>query len=31
MENKETSGEDLIADFLEEKGIEFRRYQKVPT
>ena len=31
MENKETSGEDLIADFLEEKGIKFKRYQKIPT
>jgi len=26
---KETEGEDLIADFLEEKSIEFERYKKI--
>jgi hypothetical protein len=27
---KETAGEEFIADFLEEKGIKFKRYPKVP-
>ena len=29
--NEETEGEDLIADFLEEKGIKFKRYPKLPN
>ena len=28
--NEETAGEDLIADFLEEKGIQFKRYPELP-
>ena len=28
MGNDETQGEDLIADFLEDKSIEFKRYKK---
>lgn len=28
--NERTAGEDLIADFLEEKGIQFKRYPELP-
>ena len=29
--NEETTGEDLIADFFEEKGIQAKRYPELPN